>query len=141
MIVDGIHLHPTMVNFAWNTLGTQRTSLVTDAMAALGMPAGEYQLGGRTVYVDGASARLQDGRLAGSLLTLDQALRNLIAFTGCSLDQALPTVTQVPAQLLGLNNSLGCITQGNKADLVMLSPDLQVIGVWINGRQILPASG
>ena len=56
-----------MVNLAWQILGSQRTNLVTDAMAAMGMPAGEYQLGGRRVFVDGSSARLADGTLAGSL--------------------------------------------------------------------------
>jgi N-acetylglucosamine-6-phosphate deacetylase len=139
MIVDGIHLNPVMVNLAWQILGSQRTNLVTDAMAGLGMHPGEYQLGGRIVHVDGLSARLADGLLAGSLLSLDQALRNLITFTGCSLEAALPTVTQVPAHLLGLNSSLGSLTVGAKADLVLLSTDLQVTRVWLNGHQILPA--
>jgi N-acetylglucosamine-6-phosphate deacetylase len=139
MIVDGIHLHPQTVNLAWQILGSQRTNLVTDAMAALGMPAGEYQLGGQKVFVDSSSARLADGTLAGSLLSLDQALRNLIAFTGCSLEDALSTVTQIPARLLRLDSSQGSLVVGAKADLVLLNPDLQVTGVWLNGQQILPA--
>jgi N-acetylglucosamine-6-phosphate deacetylase len=139
MIVDGIHLHPVTVKLAWQTLGPQRTSLVTDAMAALGMPSGEYSLGGRTVYVDGSSAKLTDGLLAGSLLSLDQALNNLVKFTGCSLEEALPTITRVPAHLLGLDSSLGNLIVGAKADLVLLTSDMQVTGVWLNGRQILPA--
>lgn len=138
MIVDGIHLHPIVVNFAWKALGTQRTSLVTDAMAALGMPPGEYQLGGRSVYVDGSSARLADGNLAGSLLSLDQALCNLMTFTSCSLPEALPAVTQVPARVLRLDASIGSLAIGARADFVMLSPDKQVAGLWVNGRQILP---
>jgi N-acetylglucosamine-6-phosphate deacetylase len=138
MIVDGIHLHPVTVKLAWQTLGPQRTSLVTDAMAALGMPSGEYSLGGRTVYVDGSSAKLADGLLAGSLLSLDQALRNLVNFTGCNLEEALPTITQVPARLLGLDSSLGNLIVGAKADLVLLTSDMQVTGVWLNGRQIVP---
>jgi N-acetylglucosamine-6-phosphate deacetylase len=137
MIVDGVHLHPAMVNIAWQTLGAQRTSLVTDAMAGLGMPAGEYQLGGRTIFVDGSSARQADRRLAGSLLNLDQALRNLIKFTGCSLEAALPTITQVPARLLGLGSSLGSLAVGAKADLLLLNSELQVTRVWINGQPIL----
>jgi N-acetylglucosamine-6-phosphate deacetylase len=136
--VDGIHLHPVTVKLAWQTLGPQRTSLVTDAMAALGMPSGEYSLGGRTVYVDGSSAKLADGLLAGSLLSLDQALRNLVNFTGCNLEEALPTITQVPARLLGLDSSLGNLIVGAKADLVLLTSDMQVTGVWLNGRQIVP---
>jgi N-acetylglucosamine-6-phosphate deacetylase len=139
MIVDGNHLHPVTVNLAWQILGSQRTSLVTDAMAGLGMAAGEYQLAGSKVHVDGSCARLEAGTLAGSLLSLDQALRNLIAFTGCSLSDAIPSVTQVPARLLRLESSLGSLSVGNKADLVLLNPDLEVTGVWLNGRSIIPA--
>jgi N-acetylglucosamine-6-phosphate deacetylase len=132
MIIDGIHLHPVMVKLSWQILGSQRTNLV-------GMPAGEYQLAGRTVHVDGSSARLEDRTLAGSLLSLDQALRNLVVFTGCSLEEAIPTVTQVPARLLQLDASLGNLKVGAKADLVLLNSNLQVTGVWFNGHQILQA--
>ncbi len=108
-------------------------------MAALGMPPGEYQLGGRKVFVDGSSAKLADGTLAGSLLSLDQAMRNLIKFTGCSLEEALAAITYVPARLLGLNSSLGNLLGGTKADLVLLSHDLQITAVWLNGHQIFSA--
>jgi N-acetylglucosamine-6-phosphate deacetylase len=101
------------------------------------MPPGEYQLGGRTVFVDGTSARLEDERLSGSLLSLDQALRNLMAYTGCDLSEALTTVTQVPACLLHLERTLGNLVIGSKADLVLLTPEAHVAGVWINGHQIL----
>jgi len=141
MIVDGIHIHPRMVDLAWRMLGENRTSLVTDAMAALGMPAGQYQLGEHTVHVDSSSARLKDGKLAGSLLSLDQALQNLIAFTGCSLKEALLTVTEVPAHLLKMDHSLGSLASGAKADFVLLSAELHVAQVWIGGRKVLPAPG
>ena len=98
MIVDGVHVHPAIVRLAWKGLGPQRLILVTDAMAALGMPPDTYQLGDQQVIVDGTSARLPDGRLAGSLLTLPVALRNLQRFTDCSLHQALQTVTSNPAR-------------------------------------------
>jgi len=137
MIVDGIHVHPAMANLAWKILRADRTSLVTDAIAALGMEARTYQLAGRKVVVDGSSARLEDGRLAGSVFSLDQALRNLMAFTNCSLQEALLTVTQVPARLLSIDTSIGTLTVGNKADFVLLSPDLKVAGVWINGQAIV----
>jgi N-acetylglucosamine-6-phosphate deacetylase len=138
MIADGIHIHPVTINIAWKALGTLRTSLVTDAMAALGNPPGEYQLGGQQVFVDGTSAKLEDGTLAGSLISLGQAVRNLIEFSGCSLEEALPSITQVPARLLGLNSSLGNLVVGAKADLVLLNQDVHVAAVWLNGRQILP---
>lgn len=141
LIVDGIHIHPTMVQLAWKILGTQHTNLVTDAVAALGMPTGEFDLGGRTITHDGVSARLKDGRLAGSLLSLDQAVRNLVRFTGCNLAEALHTITTVPARLLSMGRSLGNLAAGCKADLVMLTPEGNVAGVWINGHKArLPAS-
>ena len=84
MIVDGIHLHPDVVALSWRVKGKQQVSLVTDAMSALGMGPGVYRLGDSNVTVDGISARLPDGRLAGSLLSLDQAVRNLVEFTGCA---------------------------------------------------------
>src|SRR6185503_2784950 len=84
LIADGIHVHPAVVALAWQAKGPARLNLVTDAMAALGMPPGRYQLGDWEVYSDGAAVRLANGRLAGSVLSLDQAVRNLIAFTGCT---------------------------------------------------------
>ncbi len=138
MIVDGYHLYPTTVDLAWQILGAQRTNLVTDAVAAMGMPPGEYQLGDRSVFTDDSKARLANGILAGSLLSLDQALRNLISFTGCSLDAAVSTVTQVPAHLLHLDEYLGQLIVGAKADFVLLSDDLQVVGVWVNGQHAFP---
>jgi N-acetylglucosamine-6-phosphate deacetylase len=136
LIVDGIHIHPSMVKFTWKMLGAGRTSLVSDAVAALGMPAGEYYFGSRSVYTDGSSIKLSDGRLAGSLLSLDRALRNLISFTGCSLPEALSTVTQVPAGLLHLESWLGKLTIGSKADLVLLTGDARIARVWVHGKQV-----
>ena len=102
LIVDGVHLHPGVVALAWQAKGPRAFNLVSDAMAALGMPPGRYRLGDWDVEVDGTAARLADGRLAGSLLSMDTAVRNLIAYTGCSLEAALATATTTPAALLGL---------------------------------------
>lgn len=134
IIVDGIHAHSAMVNLAWQLLSDTRLNLVTDAMAALGMPPGQHILGDFNVIVDETSARLADGTLAGSILSLDTALRNLIAFTGCSLEQALPTVTSIPAQLLGLDDSRGSISPGYAADFVLLTPELEVHTTIVGGN-------
>ena len=138
MIVDGYHVHPTMVKLAWNNLSSRRTSLVTDAMAALGMPPGRYELGKRSVQADGTTAQLEDGRLAGSLLSLDAALRNLLEFTGCNLEEGLLTISQVPAHLLDLDKSIGKLMPGAAADFVLLSSDVHVVGVWIGGQATVP---
>ena len=141
LIADGIHVHPAVVALAWQATGPARLNLVTDAMAALGMLPGRYQLGDWQVQCDGAACRLANGRLAGSVLSLDQAVRNLIAFTGCDPAAALATVTTVPAALLGLDCTHGRITPGHVADLTLLTPDLQVAVTLVGGKVVYTAFG
>ncbi len=136
IIADGVHSHPAMVDLAWRALGSRRLNLVTDAMAALGMPPGKQLLGDFEVLVDDVSARLPDGTLAGSILSLDQALRNLMAFTGCSLAEALPTITRTPATALGMAAARGSLAEGYRADLVLLDRDLQVAATLIAGKVV-----
>ncbi len=140
LIADGIHTHPAIVKLVWQALGPARLNLVTDAMAALGMAPGVHLLGDFEVTVDGTSARLADSTLAGSILSLDQALRNLIAFTGCSLSEALATITTTPAKALGLATERGRIAPGQIADLVLLSPDLHVQMTLVAGEVVYAAA-
>jgi N-acetylglucosamine-6-phosphate deacetylase len=139
LIADGIHTHPAIVKLVWQALGPERLSLVTDAMAALGMPPGQHLLGDFTVTVDGETCRLADGTLAGSILSLDEALRNLLAFTGCALEDALQTITTTPARAIGLEHQRGQIAPGYMADLVLLSPDLHVRGTVVDGALVYTA--
>jgi len=126
-IADGVHTHRSVIDLVWRILGPRRMSLVSDAMAALGMPPGLHRLGEYDVIVDATSCRLTDGgALAGSILEPDQALRNLVEITGCALGDALATLTTTPARLLGLERERGQIAPGFRADLVLLSPDLKV---------------
>jgi N-acetylglucosamine-6-phosphate deacetylase len=136
MIVDGIHIHPSMIRLAWQALGPRRLNLVTDAMAALGMTPGTYRLADSNVVVDRSSARLADGTLAGSILSLDGALRNLMDFVNCPLAQALPTVTSTAADVLGLGASRGHVAPGYAADLVLLTPDLEVHTTIVGGKVV-----
>lgn len=131
IIADGIHVHPAMVALAWKLKGQQHLNLVTDAMAALGMPPGQFMLGDHRVISDGKSARLPDGRLAGSVLSLDEAVRNLIAFTGCNLEEAIATVTSTPARLLNMGAS---IEPGQPANLVLLNSSLEVVATIVQGE-------
>ncbi len=126
LIADGIHTHPAVIKLIWQAVGGARLTLVTDAMAALGMPAGMHRLADFEVTVDATSCRLADGTLAGSILSHDQALRNLVAITGCTLTEALPTVTATPARAIGLAGERGRIEPGYIADMVLLTPDLRV---------------
>jgi N-acetylglucosamine-6-phosphate deacetylase len=125
-IADGVHTHRAVINLAWRALGPRRLNLVTDAMAALGMPAGKHLLGDYEVVVDATSARLADGTLAGSILSLDQALRNLVEVTACTLAEALATLTTTPARAIGVDDERGRIAPGLMADMVLLTPDLHV---------------
>jgi N-acetylglucosamine-6-phosphate deacetylase len=141
LIPDGIHVHPAVVTLVWHLLGSRRLNLVTDAMAALGMPPGAFPIGDQEVLVDETSARLADGTLAGSILSLDAALRNLMSFAGCSLEEALPTITSTPAELLGLSNQRGRLEPGLAADLVLLTHDLKVAMTIANGKVVYAREG
>ncbi len=119
LIADGIHCHPSMAALAWKAKGPHAIALVTDAMAALGMPPGAYRLGDFDVTVDQTTARLPDGTLAGSILALDQALRNVMAFTGDQVTHILPALSSTPAALVGLPE-FGQIHPGNAANLTVV---------------------
>ncbi|MEO8273404.1 MAG: N-acetylglucosamine-6-phosphate deacetylase [Chloroflexota bacterium] len=102
LIPDGLHVHPAIVRIVRRAVGADRLAIVSDAIAALGMEPGRYRLAGRDLTYDGESARLAGGGLAGSVIGLDGAVRNLAAFAGVSLADAELAATVVPARLLGL---------------------------------------
>ncbi len=135
IIPDGIHVHPAIISLVLHLVGGGRLNLVTDAMAAMGNPPGLYSLGDFDVIVDATSARLEDGTLAGSIITLDSAFRNLMVFTNCGMGEALQTITSTPAHLIG-ENQKGQIAPGFDADLVILSKDLKVIATLVNGEVV-----
>ena len=141
VIADGVHLHPDVVAFIWRAKGPAGVSLVTDAMAARGVPPGSYRLGDQVVAVHGAEARLEDGRLAGSVLSLNEAVRNLVEFAGCDPFDALSAVTTVPASLLGLENSRGRIAPGFLADMVLLDSNLSVLETIVAGDVVYSTGG
>jgi N-acetylglucosamine-6-phosphate deacetylase len=139
LIADGIHCHPASVRLAVQTKGVERIALVSDMMPAAGMPPGNYELGGQAVVVDEAAARLHDGTLAGSIVTLDQAIRNVVRWTDATPAEAIRMASEVPARLLGLVDA-GQIAAGCPADLVLFDKDLNVETTLING-QIVYSSG
>ncbi|MCT4791374.1 MULTISPECIES: N-acetylglucosamine-6-phosphate deacetylase [Exiguobacterium] len=125
IIPDGIHSSKEMVEFAYRMKGPDRLTVITDAMRAKGLSDGEYELGGQTVHVKDGAARLASGNLAGSVLTMDQALRNIITFTGCSLEQAVQMTSINQAEEFGLTHK-GRLERGKDADFVVLTADLKV---------------
>ncbi|MBE3575066.1 MAG: N-acetylglucosamine-6-phosphate deacetylase [Firmicutes bacterium] len=136
LIADGIHVHPAAVRLLWRIKGPDGLALITDAMRAEGLRPGTYDLGGLTVQVDGRSARLADGTLAGSLLTMEQAVAHVRVFTGAALAQAVRAATWVPARVLGLADRYGSLEAGKMADLVVLSSAWQVQQTVVGGHRV-----
>ena len=133
LIADGVHSHPLSLRLAVAAKGPERIALVSDMMAAAGMGPGSYTLAGQAVRVDASSARLADGTLAGSILTMDQAVRNMVAWTGNSPATALRMASEVPARVLGLSE-FGRIVAGAFADLVLLDETLAPTATIVAGR-------
>jgi N-acetylglucosamine-6-phosphate deacetylase len=134
LIADGVHTHPAAVRVAWRAKGTDGFTLVSDAMAGLGLGDGVYRLSEREVMVRDGSARLADGTLAGSVLSLDQAVRNFIEMTHCHAYQAVAAATMSPAHVLGLGGVYGGVEVGKAADLVLLTRELEVVTTWVDGE-------
>jgi N-acetylglucosamine-6-phosphate deacetylase len=135
LVNDGRHLAEPIVRLVFAS-APGRVALVTDAMAAAGAPDGEYQLGNRAVSVTDRTAVLTGtDSLAGSTLTLDEALRRTLAL-GVSEVDAVTAVTQTPARALGLDKGLGRLAPGYAADLVILDPSWQVLRVFADGREL-----
>ncbi|MGH8923770.1 MAG: N-acetylglucosamine-6-phosphate deacetylase [Acidimicrobiia bacterium] len=107
LIVDGIHVHPATVAAAWKLLGPERLVLVSDAMAAAGLSDGAYSIGSTPVMVSEGRVVNAEGRLAGSTLLLDQAVRNLGAFTGCSEAEAIGAASKNAYRVLGIGSGDG----------------------------------
>lgn len=140
LIVDGLHVDPAMVTLAWRVLGPSRLALVTDAMAALGLGHGTTVIGDTAVTVDERGARTADGVLAGSVLRFDEALRNLVAITGCSLADASTSAAATPARLAG-RDDVGRLAPGCAADVVVLDEHLQVVVTVVRGRVAFDPQG
>lgn len=139
LIVDGLHSDPGALQLAWNELGPGRTVLITDAMAATGLDSGVYLLDDREVNVGPDGPRTPDGRLAGSTLTMDQAVSNLAAWTSASFEEAIAAATASPATTLGLNDR-GRIELGLRGDLVILDEQHQVAMTLVAGEIVYERS-
>jgi len=132
LICDGIHVDPALVKLWWQAKGSGRAILITDAMSAAGMPDGNYMLGEFPVQVANGKATA-NGVLAGSVLTLDLALKNFIAFTDVPLREALPLLTRNPAAMTGFSAECGAVRVGHRADFVALAADGSLLASVVGG--------
>lgn len=136
LILDGIHLSPETVLLCW-ACNPDGLILISDAMEALGLPNGHYQLGSMSVETRDGGVFLEGGNtIAGSTLSLDQAVRNLYAITGCSQAAALEAASLKPAQLVGIYPKKGTLSIGSDADFIILSDELEVEETYIGGIQV-----
>jgi N-acetylglucosamine-6-phosphate deacetylase len=136
VIADLVHLAAETLLLAW-TAARGRVALVTDAIAAAPARTGTFTLGDRTIQVSDDAARLDDGTLAGSVLTLERAVRNLVGL-GVPLADALAAVTAVPARLVG-HPELGTLRPRTPADIAVLDDQHRVVRTLVSGREVWPA--
>ena len=136
LILDGVHVHPAAARTLFRA-APGRIALITDAMGAAGAADGPYRLGSLDVTVtDGVAHVTGTDTIAGSTLTQDVALRNAVRLTGQSLPDAVAALTSVPARAIGLGDRFGRLAPGFAADLVALSPALEVLRVWGAGQPL-----
>lgn len=134
-IADSHHLHPSILRLLRETKGKKGVSLVTDAVRAAGMPEGSYDFSGRTIYLKNGRVENQEGRLAGSCLTMIEAVKNAIA-AGIPLHEAICMASLNPARVLGIEDQKGVIAPGMDADIIMLGRDLDIKMVMSQGEPL-----
>lgn len=139
LICDGVHSKPDIARLWWRAKGRDRAILVTDAMSATGMPDGEYRLGEFPVQVANGRAT-HDGVLAGSVLTLDRALENFVAFTGAEVEDGMHLLTTNPAAMIGLGDGVGKLAAGHEANLVAVNARGRLVTSMIRGRVVSGAA-
>jgi N-acetylglucosamine-6-phosphate deacetylase len=132
LIADGVHVEEGAMKLLLLAKGAAHVTLVSDGLSATGMPDGKYSLGGFEVTLSGGVCRNAEGILAGSTLTLDRALRNIVAL-GASLPDAVRMLTLNPATLLGIEFKKGSLRAGADADILLLDEALRITNVWARG--------
>ena len=125
VIADGIHIHPIVLKILTKIKEGEKIVLITDAMRAAGIKEGTYDLGGQEVIVAKGQARLKDGTLAGSVLTMDKAVKNMVNKVGIQLPKAIQMASFNPARSIGIDDKKGSLEPGKDADIVILNKNLE----------------
>lgn len=132
LIVDGVHLSPEITQLVFKIKGCDKIILITDAMSAQSYGDGQFMLGGQKVIVSGNEARLENGALAGSVLTMNNAVKNMLSTTECSLPDAIKMATLTPAKNIGLDHIIGSISVGKHADLAIIDDKFNISHTFIS---------
>lgn len=136
LIADGIHVHPAVMKILYRVKTAGRLALVSDSMRAAAMGEGTYDLGGQEVHVHGEQAKLADGTLAGSILTLNRAVGNMVRLSGVSLPEAVEMASLTPATILGIADRKGRLEAGCDADIVVLDKTFEVKSTFVAGKEV-----
>ncbi|HEY7832618.1 MAG TPA: N-acetylglucosamine-6-phosphate deacetylase [Ktedonobacterales bacterium] len=134
VIADGVHVHPAMLALLTKLLGPDRTIIITDALAGAGTNGAAFEFAGQPAHVERGAARLSDGTITGSVLTVDQALRNAVRMTGASLREAVGMLTLNPARAIHLDGRKGRLRAGYDADLLLWDADLTLQATFCRGE-------
>ena len=137
LICDGHHVHPAAVAALVRAKGWEHVVLVSDCLRCGGMPDGDYLLGELPIVLEGGVAHLRDeGNLAGSVLTLDAAVRNVVAWGVATPEQAIRMASEIPARSCGIDGSCGLLVPGRMADFNVLEPDLTLRATYVGGCMV-----
>jgi len=136
LIADLIHIHPAIFNILINAVHKDKVVLITDSMRAGCMKSGKYDLGGQKVIVKDGAARLQDGTLAGSVLTLNKAILNMLHNSNLEIYEAVALATLNPAKVINMDNKKGSIEVGLDADIVIFNDDIEVLTTIVEGKLV-----
>jgi len=139
LISDNIHVHPVAMKLLVRTKGTDKVVLVTDAIQAAGMPDGKYKLGKQSVIVEKGVCRLESGELAGSTLTMDEAVRNAMKLVGIPLRTAIKMATINPAVVVSVDKNKGSLEPGKDADIVIIDDEVNVYVTIVKGKVVYKA--
>ena len=140
LIADNIHVDPAAQRILYHAKEGRNIILVTDSMRAAGMGSGVFELGGQEVTVEGARAELSDGTLAGSVLAMNQAVKNFAKTTRAPLERVVEMVTRTPAEELGIYGETGSLEEEKRADLTLFDEDMMIAATIVGGHLAYIAS-
>ncbi len=139
LITDGIHVHPSFIRLAVFRKGPERTCLITDSLKAAGLPDGTYDWGDMQIVLKGAEVRLKDsGVLAGSVLRLNQAIRNVRKWTGLPLPAVVRMASLTPAESVELDKTMGSLEPGKLASVAVFDSNFETVATYLRGKKVFP---